>query len=491
MRRYSVTIPKMPANQRVFLWDDHPSMCMVAVKLQRRGIVPAGTISAASSQRTGPDKGSDNFAQFLADPAHAHVSILYNLEQFAGIVEALSDVTDVEIENRFRAILIFDTQQTMASPIGLQQIIGHAEALSRAGNYACVVRNLTFLIRSLLPIECHVCANLQDVFALIPLRPYFGIVANCFLSCGKLSAGWLFYEATKSRALRDGCRPFSRRFWNGESLASKTLLVWRNPGPGDEVLYASTFADLSSAGARLIIEADSRLVPLFARSFPSATVVPRTSPPDPRTQGPDIDFQTTYGAACRFFRDRLEKFPKHRGFLVPDADRVAHWRSRLRDVAGEKLCVGFTWRSSDRIGNAPFNTEILDWAPMLRFPNVQFFRLQYDECDAELELARQQLGVDIADLPGIDLFNDLDDLAALTAALDLVIGINNVVLNLAGAVGTRAFELGPRWSHFYLGQLYSPWFPSATIYPRDEPLIGTVMARMASDLARLCATWPD
>jgi hypothetical protein len=119
---------------------------------------------------------------------------------------------------------------------------------------------------------------------------------------------------------------------------------------------------------------------------------------------------------------------------------------------------------------------------------AQFFRLQYDECHVELKLARQRLGIDIVDLTGIDLFNDLDDLAALTAALDVVVGINNVVLNLAGAVGTRTFELGPRWSHFYLGQTNSPWFPSTTIYPRDEPSMGPIMAQMASDLARLCAT---
>ena len=423
--------------------------------------------------------------QFLKDPETAESTIVFDLGDFASVMEAVVESSDPRLENRFRAAIV--TARTKpATAIGLAQIIQHLETTIRHRNCEAVRNMAELLVRGFLPRELSQCRGLRDALALGHLGRYLGNLSFALLNCSELHQGWLFYAATKIRGLRDGAPPFPHAVWDGEPLAGKTILMWRNRGPGDEVLYAHTIPDLIDAAGQVIIECDPRLVSLFRRSFPRAVIVSRSSPPAAEALRPEIDFQTTFGAPCRVFRDRIDKFPKHRGYLVPDLAQVASWRATQDKVAKGRLRIGFSWRSGDRVGNAPHNTDILDWAAILRQPETQFFRLQYDECAEELESVRRALGVDIVSLPTLDLFNDLDGLAAFIASLDLVISINNVGSNLAGAVGTPTWELCPDWSHLNLGQSFSPWYPAVRLYRRSEGDVAKpIIERMGRDLKEL------
>jgi ADP-heptose:LPS heptosyltransferase len=53
----------------------------------------------------------------------------------------------------------------------------------------------------------------------------------------------------------------------------------------------------------------------------------------------------------------------------------------------------------------------------------------------ELDEARASFGVTIHTWPDIDLKQDLDEVAALTAALDLVVSVGTAVACMAGALG--------------------------------------------------------
>ncbi len=57
------------------------------------------------------------------------------------------------------------------------------------------------------------------------------------------------------------------------------LLVTAEQGVGDHLMFASMFPELVAeaprTGRHVILECDPRLVPLFARSFPDATVKPQ------------------------------------------------------------------------------------------------------------------------------------------------------------------------------------------------------------------------
>jgi len=200
-------------------------------------------------------------------------------------------------------------------------------------------------------------------------------------------------------------------------------------------------------------------VPLFARSFPDCDVVPRTDPPHPYTQH-GIDFQVPVCGLGRWLRRSLDAFPERGSYLVADAERVRYWRDRL-DRLGTGPKIGFSWRSINVSGARSLACTLIEqWRPVLAVPGATFVSLQYDECSDELESARRDLGVPVHELAGIDMFNDLDDVAALMGALDLVISAPTAVSVLAAALGVPTWQLhhGTDWQMH--GQARHPWLRS-------------------------------
>ncbi len=278
------------------------------------------------------------------------------------------------------------------------------------------------------------------------------------LARGELELGWAGLEARFASGQAKPDRRFRKPLWDGGDLTGKTVLLWREQGVGDELLYASCYADLIARAGRVIIECDPRLVPLLARSFPKAVVRAETAEPD------DFDVHVPAGSLPLHFRNRLDAFPGHAGWLTPDPDKRALWRDRLAAL-GPGLKVGICWRS--RFQNplrASAYTTLDQWGPILATPGVQFVNLQYDDCAAELAAAEERFGVPVRRWPDVDLMNDLDEAAALTAALDLVISAGTSVAEMAGALGVPVWRFGGAGEWTALGTAVRPWYPSMRLF---------------------------
>jgi tetratricopeptide (TPR) repeat protein len=303
------------------------------------------------------------------------------------------------------------------------------------------------------------------------------------LARGDLARGWDEYEWRFDQAtLEDRNRSFPFPRWEGQDLAGKTVLVWKEQSVGSQLLFAGVLPELVAAAGYCIIECTPKLVPLFARSFPDCDVVPRTDPPHPYTQH-GIDFQVPVCGLGRWLRRSPDAFPARESYLVADADRVEYWRARLARLgAGSK--IGFSWRSINVGGTRSLACTLIEqWQPVLAVPGAAFVSLQYDECSDELERARSEFGVPIHEPPGIDMFNDLDEVAALMRALDLVISAPTAVSVLSAALGVPTWQLhhGTDWQMH--GQSRHPWLNSLTRIQRGfhqpwEEVMDDVAARL-------------
>lgn len=271
-------------------------------------------------------------------------------------------------------------------------------------------------------------------------------LALILLQQGKLDEGWELHERWRwgnAGGEQDRLRRrFPQRPWAGEPLEGKGIAVWAEQGLGDEIRFASQFADLLARTQHAVIEADARLLPLLARSWPQARFVARGAEPDPALTDPKLDFQCAAGSLGRWLRPSLASFP-HCAYLKADKERGAFWQARLKAL-GRGLKVGICWRSSLRNAQRNrFYAELADWAPVLTVPGVVFVNLQYGDCADELAQAEEAAAIRIHRWDDIDLMNDVDDLAALMSGLDLVISAPTAIAELAGAVGL------PTWSMFY------------------------------------------
>ncbi|MDP2213771.1 tetratricopeptide repeat protein [Phenylobacterium sp.] len=322
--------------------------------------------------------------------------------------------------------------------------------------------------------------------------------ATILMELGQIAEGWEDYEARLHPQFSD-CTHFQAlgRPWTPDAeLAGRSLLIFGEQGLGDEVMFANLIPDVLEAlgpKGRLFLAVETRLVPLFQRSFPQAVVgahatyavagrsvrvAPFVTDEDP----PEI--WAPLGSLLRRFRPSLASFSHKTGYLRPDPQRVAHWRDVL-DQAPAGLKVGLLWKSGLMTGaRRRYFSAFEAWRDVLAVPGTTFVNLQYGDCAAELAHAQRDMGVRIWTPPGIDLKQDLDEIAALTCALDLVIGFPNATVNLAGACGASAWIASAPGAWPRLGSDHYPWYPQMRVFTaKTLGDWGPMLTQMAEALA--------
>ena len=302
-------------------------------------------------------------------------------------------------------------------------------------------------------------------------------LSQALLAAGDLAEGWEAYEARRDPHFANAPVFVADvpEWRTGDPLTGRRLLLFGEQGLGDEVLFASMIPDLITAigpEGRLFIAVEPRLVPLFQRSFPAAVVGPHVTGLSGHSilrsaeflvaHHGEIDGWLSMGALLRPFRSRLEDFAEAAAFLVPDPARVAHWTRVLADLGPEPK-VGVLWKSLkiDPARSRHFSS-FGQWAPVLNLPGVVFVNLQYGDTAAEQAEAAEQ-GLRLWTPPGLDLKDDLDDLAALTRALDLVVGPANATSNIAAACGVPVILVSMPGAWPQLGTDHWPFYADVRV----------------------------
>jgi tetratricopeptide (TPR) repeat protein len=311
-----------------------------------------------------------------------------------------------------------------------------------------------------------------------------------YLRQGDLANGLNEFEwrwRTAKTRLSTLMRPFKQPLWHGEPLNGKSLLVWGEQGVGDEIRTAGLVADLLQRGEHIILECDKRLVPLFARSFPAAKIVARRDPPAKETGDAAIAYQIPAESLLAYTRPTLDQFPKRTAYLKADPERGAAFRTRLQSDTATKKIIGISWGSYNPQLVAGKTTPLESWAAILKTADVAFVPLQYGDIRTETEAVEREFGASLAKLGDLDLIKDLDGVAALISACDLVITVSNTTAHLAGALGIPTWVLLP-FGHFqpwywFTDRTDSPWYPSVKLYRQKK--FGdweNVISRVADDL---------
>ncbi len=307
-------------------------------------------------------------------------------------------------------------------------------------------------------------AAYRRALSIEPDFPAAGMRLACtLLTIGNFSEGWPEYEW---RWREKDAPPKRHDFkpWAGERTPGRRLLLWGEQGVGDELIYSSMIGELADAGMKLTLEIDPRLVRLMQRSFPQVAVVPRTDPPC--IAAVSFDCQAPLGSLGRWLRPSFGAFPAHGGYLRADPERTRQFAQRLRHP-GQSRVVGISWRSANRDIGAVKSSPLADWEALLKTPGCRFVDLQYGDTAQEREAAGRQ-GLSLARMEEVDLLNDIEGLAALCGACDLVITVSNVTAHVAGALGKPVWLLAPaaygRFWYWFPGRDDSPWYPSMRLF---------------------------
>ena len=408
-----------------------------------------------------------------ADAMHMLGVVEFQLKNYAQAVQLISCAKSIKPENDLIHFNLGNALRAMgqipaaseAFSTALRLRPDHLEALKNLGN--------TYKEQNLMgeAIACY-----DRLLAMSPGHPHTCYnKAIALLTQGQLAEGWDMYEYRLQCDTADGKHvghsiPRQAPEWSGNQPA-KPLLVLPEQGLGDQIFYGAMLADLQAAGTESFVCLDGRLHSLFTRSFPGLDFVLPTEIMglDPAQQlfGAQIHI-ASLGRFLRRDTASLARVPSP--YLGADPSLANALRQRVRQEA--KLICGLSWSSKNPDTSASKSMTLATLGPLLQIPGVQFVDLQYGDTQDERRAIKSNTGIDITHLDDIDNQNDIDGLAALIEACDIVITVSNSTAHLAAALGKPTIILlahhTPLW-YWHLDSMTSPWYPSVTLLRQPEP----------------------
>ena len=226
---------------------------------------------------------------------------------------------------------------------------------------------------------------------------------------------------------------------------------------------------------------------MLKRSFPKIEVKAEDKSSD--TKRNDFDFHIPMGSLFKNINTEIFYKTKVDAYLTPDPDRVNFWKKRLNSL-GSGPYIGICWKSTNMdIKRLPNYAIISELYPVIKLPNVTYINLQYTDFANDLIKIKKELGVTIHNFDDLDHFNNLDEVAALCAALDMVVSTKTTVPLISAGVGTLTKVANWKqsaWNNILL----NPRGPLVQIYERNtRETWDNVFSSIAEDISTISKNW--
>jgi tetratricopeptide (TPR) repeat protein len=310
----------------------------------------------------------------------------------------------------------------------------------------------------------------EQVIALSPenAEAHFGF-SHCLLQSGQFDRAWGEYNwrwDTKDYMSRRKLLTIQPP-WSPDKKPDN-LLIWAEQGVGDEIFWGANFKAAQKLANKLTVQTDPRLISLFSRALPdiqfvsSKESVPQTAYDAHLPMG-DL------GHALKLNAQSIQKFAGP--YLKADAAKAKKMRAALCPK-GQKLC-GISWKSSNKDIGTKKSMRLEDLLPALRLPGMVFVNLQYGDVAQEIADLKAEHGIEILQYSEVDNFNDLDGLANLVEACDVVLTTSNSTAHLAGALNQETINLvsfGGARIWYWLNEVNgrSLWYPSVKLVEQER-----------------------
>jgi RNA polymerase sigma factor (sigma-70 family) len=249
--------------------------------------------------------------------------------------------------------------------------------------------------------------------------------------------------------------PTDRPRWQGEEFGGKTILLQSEQGYGDTLQFVRYAPLVKARGGHVVLRAPRALLPLLKTVAGIDAVI------GPEDKGPPFDLHLPLLSLPLIFATQPDTVPTAYPYLVPDPERVAHWRERLGTHGG--LSIGLVWQGNPAHPNDRRRSIPLDYLrPLLDCPGVRFVSLQVGPGQEQL------IGLEnrIVDAGARIDASSFADASAIIANLDLVISIDSAIAHLAGALGKPVWIMlatASDWRWLSTRE-DTPWYPQMRLF---------------------------
>ncbi len=265
---------------------------------------------------------------------------------------------------------------------------------------------------------------------------------QCAMLRGDFEAAWRANDAIRARDAPD-----PHRFWQGEAVAGRRVMVRCLHGLGDSLQFLCYLPRLQEVAAHVTVEVAPRMVELARCLAGAVDVVTWGEGAPPVT--PAYDLQVEVMELPYLFRTQLSELPVAEQYLQARAPALLPART-----AG--LRVGLVWTAGDWNAARALPAALL--GPLLQAAGCEFWYLGTREPPVGMLVAEGAR-------------ENLVTLAGVVLQMDVVITVDTLAAHLAGALGVRAWVMLQhaadwRWMD---GRDDSPWYPSLRLFRQSVP----------------------
>ncbi|MDC2975980.1 tetratricopeptide repeat protein [bacterium] len=222
------------------------------------------------------------------------------------------------------------------------------------------------------------------------------------------------------------------------------LLILREQGIGEEILFSSVYQNIINNFKKVKIEADKRLLSIFSRSFGNDIFV-EDGYYSKDSKISKFDNVIYAGSMVQFYRKRKNDF-NNTNYLLAREDIVDKYKEKLTNYK-DRLKVGISWKSIINIYGSLKSLSIKDFEPLFTTDRL-IINLQYGSIENDKKyLSSQKKFLKIFN--DLDLFNDIESCMGLLKNLDLFITVSNSTAHFAGALGIPTILICPKKSSTY------------------------------------------
>ncbi len=302
------------------------------------------------------------------------------------------------------------------------------------------------------------------------------ILSQIYLCNQKYKIAWPYFDGrlklTDFVEKNSSINIVRTKLFNKKEIDKKMkILVIREQGVGDEILYGTMYQDLFTKCDNVTIECDKRLKNIFQYSFPKF----HNSFVDFGEISNDIkliknfDYTIYAGSLGKFFRNKIEDF--YDGVYLKINESLIHKsKLELSNYSG-KLNIGISWKSFKNRYSNEKSLLLEDLKNIFQNKNCNFINLQYGDVEEEIKDYNYKNNANILTLKNLDLFNDFIGLGAVLKNLDLFITVSNSTAHLAGALGVKTLLVRPEnhaiFHYWNQPSSYTPWYDSVTLLDKS------------------------
>jgi len=255
------------------------------------------------------------------------------------------------------------------------------------------------------------------------------------------------------------------RRWEGQPLKNKDIIVWREGGAGDHILFLRYLKLLKDQGARVTLFGLKQHRSLLT----GHPWVDRWMDTDEEFNSEEFDFQVSLFSIPAITKQW--PLPMHTAYLfAPKLSRSGEFTVGLCLKAGEKS-------KNNRISRS----VPAELAELLHIPGIRFVSLQRDPLPNWVEPHKEEN-------------SNWRDTADLIGSCDVIISVDTAIAHMAGAMGKAVWTILPlnsdwRW---FIDKADSPWYPTMRLFRNRHVSdfretveeVGAALLEYASDPSR-------